>query len=145
MEGLGDGLAKVLFRSQDEDGSERAETLWVQSLGNDEYKVDNLPYYTYGVSLGDVVYAPITLADAVPTFQKVISKSGNRTIRIYFSSTPTREASKDMILKTLVGFGCDYEGANSRYFSINVPPSSDLAMIYQYLDHQNAEWESGDP
>jgi hypothetical protein len=32
MGALSDDMAKVLFRSQDEDGAERTETLWTQSF-----------------------------------------------------------------------------------------------------------------
>ena len=50
--------AKVLFRVPNEDGGADVETLWAYDLGSDKYKLDNLPYYAYGVSSDDVVLAP---------------------------------------------------------------------------------------
>ena len=79
--------AKVLFRVPNEDGGADVETLWAYDLGSDNYKLDNLPYYAYGVSCDDVVLAPFDEDEEFPTFQKVVSKSGNRTIRIIFDLT----------------------------------------------------------
>lgn len=48
-------------------------------------------------------------------------------------------------MKGLVALGCDYEGANARYISVNIPPSVELKIIRQYLIHCNATWEHADP
>jgi len=44
-------LVKVELR--DEEGE--VETLWAFDLGNHRYKLDNTPWYAYGVSTGDVI------------------------------------------------------------------------------------------
>jgi hypothetical protein len=74
--------AKVLFRVVDEDGSINVETLWAFDLGQDAYRLDNSPFYAYSVSVGDVVFAPVDPQDERPTFQRVLEKSGNRTVRV---------------------------------------------------------------
>jgi uncharacterized protein DUF4265 len=74
--------AKVLFRVPNEDGTAEVETLWAVDLGNDEYKLDNCPFFAYGVSLHDVVYAPIDVDEGRAVFQRILIKSGNRTIRV---------------------------------------------------------------
>lgn len=46
---------KVLFHlEQDEDGYPpfSIEGLWCKKASNDTYIVDNVPFYTYGISLG---------------------------------------------------------------------------------------------
>ena len=78
--------AKVLFSVPDEDGGADIETLWAFNLGSDKYKLDNLPYFAYGVSWNDVILAPFDEDEQFPTFQKVVSKSGNRTIRLIFDT-----------------------------------------------------------
>ncbi|MEO8276669.1 MAG: DUF4265 domain-containing protein [Thermoanaerobaculia bacterium] len=84
--------SKVLFRVPEDDGSSTVETLWATALGNDEYKLDNSPFYAYSVSWEDVVYAPIDPDEGRPTFVRVVRKSGHRTIRIRFDPPVWRAA-----------------------------------------------------
>ena len=107
--------AKVVFRVTYDDGSAEIETLWATALGNDEYKLDNSPFYAYSVSWEDIVYAPYDPLEERPTFQRVIKKSGNRTVRIMFDPPVEDGNSSDQLLKGLVALGCSYEGANRGY------------------------------
>jgi hypothetical protein len=45
----------------------------------------------------------------------------------------------------LVALGCDYEGANTRYIAVNIPPHVELESVRQYLTQCNATWEHADP
>lgn len=74
--------AKVLFRVAEVDGSANVEPLWAYDLGGDRFKLDNSPFYAYGVSTDDTVLAPYDDAEGFPTYRSVVSKSGNRTVRI---------------------------------------------------------------
>ena len=77
-----ESTAKVLFRVEEEDGSENVETLWAFDLGEDRYRLDNSPFYAYSVSPGDTVNAPVDPDEGRPTFSRVLEKSGNRTVRV---------------------------------------------------------------
>lgn len=137
--------AKVLFRVPNEDGTAEVETLWATHLGSDKYKLENLPFCAYGVSWEDIVLAPFETEEGFPTFLSVISKSGNRTIRLAFD-TPIEEGNEsDQILQGLLGLGCSYEGANRKYISINIPPTVKLDIVRNYLIEQDATWEHADP
>jgi hypothetical protein len=136
--------AKVLFRVPYQDGSVEIETLWAFELGNDKFKIDNCPFYAYDVSLGDVVLAPFDKQENFPTFQKVLSKSRNRTVRIVFDSSALPDVSRE-VLTALVALGCGYEGAKSRYFAVNVPPASDLFAVTDFLTKTGIMWERADP
>ena len=83
--------AKVLFRVPESDGSANVETLWAYDLGGDHYKLDNSPFYAYGVSWGDTVFAPHDDAEGFPTFHSVVSKSGHRTLRVHFDPPVKRQ------------------------------------------------------
>ena len=137
--------AKVLFRVPNEDGSAEVETLWATHLGDDKYKLDNSPFYAYGVSWEDVVLAPFSEEEQLPTFLKVVAKSGNRTIRVIFDPPVEDGNQADQILKGLVGLGCDYEGANKKYLSVNIPPNINLESVRNYLIEHNVTWEHADP
>jgi hypothetical protein len=137
--------AKVLFRVPEEDGSSQTETLWAISLGNDEYKLDNSPFYAYSVSWDDIVYAPYDPAEEFPTYQRVVKKSGNRTVRVIFEPPVEEGNTSDQVLQGLVALGCSYEGANRGYMSINIPPEIELNQIREYLVAREAQWEHADP
>jgi hypothetical protein len=137
--------AKVLFRVPNDDGTAEVETLWATALGDDKYKLDNSPFYAYSVSWQDIVYAPFNPEEGLPTFERVLSKSGNRTIRVLFDLPVEAGNASDQVMKGLVALGCDYEGANKRYVSVNIPPNVELESVRQYLIQCNATWEHGDP
>lgn len=136
---------KIVFRVPSEDGSYEVETLWATDLGGDDYKLDNSPFFAYGVSWEDVVHAPFDPEEGRPTFQRVVSKSGNRTIRVVFDPPVETGNESDHVLQGLVALGCSYEGANSAYVSINIPPGVELKRVRRYLIEQDAEWEHADP
>jgi hypothetical protein len=137
--------AKVLFRVPDTDGDATVETLWAIPLGDDLYKLDNSPFYAYGVSWQDVVFAPYDEQEGVATFRSVVEKSGNRTLRIFFDSPVASDNASNQILQGLITAGCSYEGANRKYISINVPPEVELQQVRSYLIEREAQWEHADP
>ena len=137
--------AKVLFRVPDEEGGAEVETLWATHLGSDNYRLDNSPFYAYGVSWEDVVSAPFNPEEGFPTFERVVSKSGNRTIRVIFETPIETGNESERLLHGLIALGCDYEGANRKYISVNIPPGVDLDVVRKYLIEHNATWEHADP
>lgn len=130
--------AKVLFRVPGDDGTAEVETLWATELGNDEYKLDNSPFYAYSVSWQDIVYAPFDPIEERPTFQRVTKISGNRTVRVIFESAVEAGNSSDQLLQDLVVLGCSYEGANRGYMSINIPADVQLEVVRDYLIFKQA-------
>jgi hypothetical protein len=137
--------AKVLFRVPADDGTAEVETLWATELGNDEYKLDNSPFYAYSVSWQDIVYAPFDPIEERPTFLRVIKKSGNRTVRVIFEPAVEAGNPSDQLLQGLVALGCSYEGADRGYMSINIPADVQLEVVRDYLIFKQANWEYADP
>lgn len=137
--------AKVLFRVVDEDGTINVETLWAYALGEDAYRLDNSPFYAYSVSVGDVVYAPINAGEERPTFQRVLEKSGNRTVRVILDPPLATGNSSDQVIQDLLTMGCNYEGANPGYLAIVIPPPADFTAVCELLTQRKIEWEHADP
>ena len=137
--------AKVLFRIPDDDGGANVETLWAIPLGNDTYRLDNSPFYVYGVSWQDTVFAPVDPQEQFPTFVSVVEKSGNQTVRVIFDPPVASGNVSDKVLQGLVALGCTYEGANPGYIVVNVPPAVALPQVRTYLVDQAAQWEHADP
>jgi Domain of unknown function (DUF4265) len=135
--------AKVALHGPDGE----VETLWAFDLGGGQYRLDNLPWYAYRVSLGDVIEAA---ADDAGQLQmvRVVRKSGNRTLRLFFQGADLHATWPEEIqgiMDWLVEHGCSYEGANRRYQAVNVPPGADLASIATFLTEADARWEYADP
>lgn len=136
---------KVLFRVGDVTKESRTETLWATSLGNNRFKLDNTPFYAYSVSWEDVVYAPFNEDEGFPTFEHLVSKSGNRTVRIHFDDPLQAGSENDQLLQGLVAMGCSYEGAWGKLFCVTVPPQVDLSTVRQFLIENEVNWEHADP
>lgn len=137
--------AKVLFRVPCDDGTTDVETLWAHDLGSDRYRLANSPFYAYGVSWQDIVHAPFDPQEGFRTFQSVVEKSGNRTIRIVFDDASVESGKAKSVLDGVSALGCDYEGATKTYLSINIPPDIDLDAVVDFLIRESAEWEHADP
>ena len=132
----GESDSRVIFPLPD--GPYGNERMWATSLGNNLYRIDNHPFYVYDVSWQDVVEAIEPSEDKHPVFQKVVTKSGNRTIRIICDKD--HEA-----LKTLNKKKCFYEGASDTFFSVNIPSSVDIKKVVSHLESSEVQWEYGDP
>ena len=97
--------SKVLFRVLNEDGSAEVETIWATHLDGDRYKLDNSPFYAYGVSWEDVVLAPFSEQEGIAVFERVVVKSGNRTVRIAFDIAAEDGDASAKVLDGIVALG----------------------------------------
>ena len=136
-----DGMAKVRLSNADGD----VETLWASPLGNDLYRLENSPWYAYGVSWQDVVEAHSPETGDLPQFVRVVEKSGHRTIRIILKPPTDESTESQAVLDRVCALGCSYEGANRSYIAIDLPPSVDLDEICQFLISTGQQWEHADP
>lgn len=135
---------KVALRGPDGE----VETLWANPAGEDRlYVLDNLPWYAYGVSLGDVVEATPD-ADGYLEMRRVVRKSGNRTLRVILEVTQPDRAwtfESRALIDGLVERGCGFEGANRELVAVNVPPAVDVLTIGAYIDGAGFRFEYADP
>ena len=125
----------------DSEGKILVENMHAVLVGEDLYCLDNSPFYVYGVSFGDIVYAPMN--DGRPVFSKVKEHRGHSTYRVRL---PVGKSHSDFAQhwQSLEQLGCTFEGSGvsaQRLYAIDVPPSSDVAAIYKILeDGEYAGW-----
>ena len=134
---------KVLFTGSDGE----VETLWANRVAPGQFALDNLPWFAYGVSLGDVVEAEANEKGAL-VFRRVIDKSGNRTIRVIPEVTGPGEAwsfEARRLMDALVARGCSFEGATRSFVAVNVPPAVMLEEVVELLVDSGFDWEYADP
>jgi hypothetical protein len=123
---------------------EYVETLWADPVGTDRYRLDNCPFYAYGVSWRDVVEARPD-PDGMLRMVRVVEKSGHRTVRVIFDPGADEDPAAQAVLDGVLARGCSYEGMNPRYVVIDLPPEVDLMDIAGYLTNQGVQWEHADP
>src|SRR5688572_13241272 len=136
--------AKVAFEIQSEDGAIEIETLWAEPVGKDLYRLGNSPFHAYEVSWKDEVLAP-PAPDGLPTFQKVVRKSGHRTVRIRLDPPYEVGNRSAREMQDLVEMGCSFEGSHKRLMSVDIPPDVNLLSVRQHLIDRALEWEHADP
>lgn len=135
-------LVKIRLKSTDENDY---ETVWAEPLADNYYRLDNSPFFAYGLSWRDVVEARVG-SDGVLDYVRVIRKSGNRTVRIIFPAYGSSDDKARVVLEEIRKLGCSYEGMKPSLVSVNVPPDINLASVTNFLKTcSGIEWEYADP
>ncbi|SOO33040.1 conserved hypothetical protein [Xanthomonas citri pv. fuscans] len=99
------------------------------------YKLDNSPFYFYGISFGDI-FAAAEKNGGELVFNEVVARGGHSTYRVRI---PNGEGH-DFFMKhwgPLEDLGCSYEGSDvgsQRLYAIDVPPSADIFKVYELLE-----------
>ena len=130
---------RVLLQEDD-----RVETLWATQVGLGLYRLDNSPFWAYGVSWNDVVEARAD-PDGMLRMVKIAAKSGHRTVRIHFPADEAQSYEAKATLRELNELGATYEGMNATYIAIDIPPQIDLSTIADFLTAKGIQWEHADP
>jgi hypothetical protein len=133
-------LVKVCFPLPPEDQAQgvEAENLWARALGEDHYRIDNIPFYAYGVSHEDVVIAKNS--DGRLKFSEVAVRSGHSTYRVLVKNEAGHESENfKKFWARLRELGCSFEVAKRRWITIDVPPDSDVFVVYRILEEGMAQ------
>lgn len=119
------------------------ETLWAELVTPGQYRLMSIPFLAYNVSWGDVIATELD-GQKMPVAQKVLKKSGNRTIRILLPDDIDNKMLKDLY-QWFEKAGCGVEGFEPSLLAVNIPSEVDLDNITDYCDKQELRWEYGDP
>lgn len=144
MAGAQGDMVKIAFEVGDEGAGFELETLWATPLGSGLYRLQNTPWFAYGVSFLDVVRAR-PVEDRFPVFEAVVEKSGNRTVRLILDPPAEPGNHSQAILDTLAAMGAGYEGATHRFMAVDIGPEVDFWGICQFLTTESVQWEHADP
>lgn len=109
-------------------GSE-AETLWAEPLGGDEFRIQNSPFFAFGVSHEDIVLAEVVHRRL--QFKAVVARSGRSTYRLWLHTPDTTSRAFIAAWTPLEQLGCSYEGG--LVYSVDVPASADIQVVYALL------------
>jgi hypothetical protein len=104
------------------------EQLWVKQVAERRFVMRSLPFFTYGIALGDEVEADDTL-----TIRRVVRRSGHRLLRVAAESDAAEEFHQEFhpllddekLIHGWRGLG---------YVAVDLPPDRDLRRLTEWLE-----------
>ena len=105
--------------------------MWAREIEGDLFALKNLPFFAFGLNLGDVVRAP--LAGRMREVEGVVRPSGHRTLRIMFGEHVT-QAEQKRYLDALRELGGSFERGTKRLVAVDAPPDAKYDAMIALLD-----------
>lgn len=128
-------LVKVRFElnSDDQTQAVKGENLWAEQLGEAHFRIENTPFYAYGVSYQDIVAAE--RHHDILHFKRVVSRGGHSTYRILVKD-PQGYESQSFVngWANLAALRCSFEVAKRRWLAVDVPALPDIFAVYRELE-----------
>ena len=109
------------------------ESFWATPLGNNLFKIENVPFYAYGLNFRDIVRAVSNSEEYTPEIKELVKLSGHRTFRVFFKKHISRHKQEE-ILDSLKGLTVSYERSNEIYLSLDIKPTGDYQAVFDKLD-----------
>ncbi|WP_430907224.1 DUF4265 domain-containing protein [Maribacter sp. 2-571] len=114
------------------------ESLWATPLGNDLFRIENVPFYAYGLNFHDVVKAIPESDELIPEVRELVELSGHRTFRVFFEKSINRKKQED-VLNSMQILTISYERANDIFFSLDMQPDGNYQAVFDRLDELEKE------
>jgi hypothetical protein len=113
----------------------RTERLWAIRLSYDTARLDNIPFFLRGFSLGDVVRFTVN-DEGVLLGREAVEYSDNCTIRVIPAEDGHLVEKRQAVLDEFSRLGVDGEGiAQFGLVALNVPGTAEIAQVKQLLAH----------
>jgi len=97
----------------------RFEQLWVRKLNNRQFQVCCIPFFVYGIALGDTVRT-----DDEFTFQQVVKKGRHKTLRVAVAAKEKQNGIHQILHEWVESTGLAYEWYSPGYLAVDLPPDS---------------------
>lgn len=127
------------------------ESIWVKKIRGVRFEVRSIPYFAYNLSLGDIVECHPD-EDGIGLFvDRIVKKSGNRTVRVGFKSLKgTRHPEARKLIRYLKEHSMASDDASplASLIAINVSMKKYdnlILRIKQIPKSAKVIWEDGDP
>lgn len=119
-----------------------AEQMWTRATSDGMYEICCIPFFTYGIALGDVVTWDGDSGDA-----SVVRPGGHRVIRAVFADRDVAEAEHERLHGALVAAGLPVEFSGSGYCAIDAEDEESvraaLTAIEPFQEAHGVSWEWG--
>ena len=118
-----------------------SEGIWCEAVGTGQYRVRNIPFYAFNISLDDIIEAEIKESDGRLFFNGIVVRpSGNHAYRCMVKRDSPKQSQK--YLDAINSMNCFYETAihgDFELFSIDVPSDVDVNKVYDILERGEAD------
>jgi hypothetical protein len=114
------------------------EQVWAQRLGPNEFRILNSPFFVFGVSAEDVVEAA-EIEEGIYAFCRMVMKGGHSTYRIFLQGDTISDEPFQSRWAAIEALGATFENGNSRFVSVDVPPSVSTANVYTLLQQGESD------
>jgi hypothetical protein len=94
----------------------RMEQLWARKIDNNTFEICCIPFFTYGIALGDMVET-----DSGYFIRRVTEKGGHRTLRGAVANKGKVDDLHESIHRYLDRIGLMYEWYAPGYFAVDLP------------------------
>ena len=104
--------------------------MWATPLGEDRYRLDNVPWFARGFAYGDVVAAEPD-HEGVLRVREQLVWSGRYTVRVIPFGDESAEAQLQAVIEEFASLGADCEGALPSFtlIALDIPPTARVAEI----------------
>lgn len=127
---------KVRFRLVEDKGGwppVESEGLWAEPLGNDEFRIDNTPWFVHNLAADDVVRA-LAGSDGVLWATERVQWSGRLTVRVIPRKDGPLQGNRQAVLDLFEPHGVTGEGIEQYgMVALDIPPNSDLGALKAML------------
>lgn len=132
-----DDHVKIRFPlEQDEDGWPPAESegIWAVPIGDDTYRIDNVPWFATDLAVNDEVKA-IADADGKLWATELVTESGHMTIRVLPYKDGPLGGDLQKVIDTFSPLGIAAEGIEQfGLVALDIPPGLELGPIKTLLE-----------
>jgi Domain of unknown function (DUF4265) len=111
----------------------KREQLWAWRLGPTEFEVSSIPFFPYGIALGDVVQTRGSGASQL-VVQSVASRSGHRVLRFGITSYKVTPELHELLHRELIRSGLKFEWHGAEYAAVDLPSSESGSELIAYLE-----------
>lgn len=109
------------------------ESMWAKPLGNNLFKIKNIPFYVYGLNFHDIVRATADPEELKPRIRELVEPSGHKTFRVFFNKDIKR-GQQEKVLDLMKELTISYERANDTFFSLDMEPTGNYQGVFDRLE-----------
>ncbi len=135
----------LIFADLSSNGLEgRWEQLWVQQVAQDRFTICCIPFFTYGIALGDTVQTSAASGRKY-VVSEVVSRSGRRVLRLWLKGA-TRDG-RERVLARLEARTALCEWSSVDLVAIDVKEresDKELEDFLEQMQEAGVVWEWGD-
>lgn len=115
------------------------EYLWAEPVGEDLYRIENIPFYAYGVNYQDIVTATPSKDDPSTLEIGTLKEwGGHQTMRLFFSDKISQE-DQEKLIAILADNNIIHQRADDYLIAINIPPGLDAGSVYDFLEDNEGD------